>query len=45
MADKLPKVYYARLQGEPKELTSSSQAELEALLRIGWTLEKPKVGA
>jgi hypothetical protein len=35
------KVYYPRAQGEPKELTANTQAELDALLRIGWKTEKP----
>jgi hypothetical protein len=35
------KVYYPRANGEPKELTASTQAELDALLRIGWKTEKP----
>jgi hypothetical protein len=42
MADKPPKVYYPRKSGEPKELTPSSKAEFEALLRMGWTTEKPQ---
>ncbi len=41
---KMPKVYFARPNGELKELMPCHQAELEALLRIGWTTEKPKEG-
>lgn len=32
----LPKVYYPREGQLPKILKPSTQAELEALLRIGW---------
>jgi len=44
----LPSVYYPRkpvMVDDPpyKELTPCTQAELDALLRIGWQLEKPKV--
>ena len=39
----LCKVYYLRPNGTVKELTANTQAELEALIRIGWTVEKPKV--
>jgi len=37
------KVYYPR-EGRkpPKELIARTQAELDGLLRIGWTTEKPK---
>ena len=43
MADaKAPcKVYYQRPNGTVKELTANTQAELDALLRIGWKTEKP----
>lgn len=34
----LPKVYYPRPGAEPKILVPSHQAELEALLRIGWKI-------
>jgi hypothetical protein len=30
------KVYYPREGKEPKVLTANTQAELDALLRIGW---------
>lgn len=36
------KVYYPRKDGTVKVLTANTQAELDALLRIGWTLEEPK---
>ena len=40
------KVYYpqeGRRDGKPyKELVARTQDELDALLRIGWTTEKPK---
>ncbi len=35
----LPKVFYAREGREPKELTPSSQKELDALIRIGWKIK------
>jgi hypothetical protein len=35
----LPKVYYPRKDGEPKELTPSNQKELDALIRIGWKVK------
>lgn len=36
------KVYYPR-EGKPaKVLTANTQAELDALLRIGWKTEEPK---
>jgi hypothetical protein len=35
----LQKVYYPREGQEPKELTPSSQKELDALIRIGWKLK------
>ena len=35
----LPKAYYPRVGQEPKELTPSSQKELDALIRIGWKLQ------
>ena len=37
----LPKVYYERQGKEPKELTPSSQKELDALIRIGWKTKEP----
>jgi len=36
------KVYFVRPNGSLKELTANTQTELEALLRIGWSTEKPK---
>ena len=36
------KVYFKRKDGTCKVLTANTQAELEALLRIGWTTEEPK---
>jgi hypothetical protein len=50
MTENLPKVYWTPKPTDPKgpnksgtikELSPSHQAELEALLRIGWTTEKP----
>jgi hypothetical protein len=35
-------VYYPREGKALKELTAKTQAELEGLLRIGWTTEKPE---
>ena len=35
----LPKAYYPRAGQLPKELTPSSQKELDALIRIGWKLK------
>ena len=35
----MQKVYYPREGQEPKELTPSSQNELDALIRIGWKLK------
>jgi len=36
------KVYYMRPNGTVKVLVANSEKELEGLLRIGWTLEKPE---
>jgi hypothetical protein len=36
------KVYFKRPNGTVKELTANTQAELENLIRIGWTTEKPE---
>jgi len=36
------KVYYLRPNGTVKELTANTQTELENLIRIGWSTEKPK---
>lgn len=34
------KVYFPRKNGTDKVITASTDAELEALLRIGWKLEE-----
>jgi len=40
MPPKFPvKVYYPQEKGEPKVLFAKNQAELDALLRIGWKEE------
>lgn len=36
------KVYFKRPNGTVKVLTAATQGELEGLLRIGWTTEKPE---
>ena len=36
------KVYFKRPNGTVKELTANTQAELDALTRIGWSTEKPE---
>jgi len=36
------KVYYVRPNGTVKVLTANTEDELKALLRIGWSTEKPK---
>jgi hypothetical protein len=36
------KVYYPRDGKPPKELTASTQAELEGLLRVGWKIKEEK---
>ncbi len=41
MASAPCKVYYLRPNGTVKELAANTQAELDALLRIGWKTEKP----
>lgn len=38
------RVYYPRKNKPPKELTANSAKELAALLRIGWSTEKPVEG-
>lgn len=36
------KVYFPRTNGDPKVLTAKDQAELDSLMRIGWSKEPPK---